>query len=334
MDMRELADFYADSVILVTGASGTIGSGLVERLSRFEASTIRILDNNETGLFDLDQKLRSRKIRMFVGDIRDKARLARAFEGVDVVFHCAALKHVVLCENNAFEAAKTNVFGTQNVIEAALEKEVGGVIFISTDKAVNPYNVMGATKLVAERLMLAANQYKGAHRTKFSCVRFGNVLNSRGSVMPIFRNQIERGGPVTVTHREMTRFVMTMADAAELIMTAGATTNGGDIYVPKLKSLNVVDLAQAMIEVLAVENGYSPSEIKLIEIGKQKGEKMFEELMTEDEAQCACDEGTYFVVNLCKEARQQKDSSRYSSEEVQNLSKDEIKQLLKKIYRQ
>jgi FlaA1/EpsC-like NDP-sugar epimerase len=125
-----------------------------------------------------------------------------------------------------------------------------------------------------------------------------------------------------------------MADAAELIMTAGATTNGGDIYVPKLKSLNVVDLAQAMIEVLAVENGYSPSEIKLIEIGKQKGEKMFEELMTEDEAQCACDEGTYFVVNLCKEARQQKDSSRYSSEEVQNLSKDEIKQLLKKIYRQ
>jgi UDP-N-acetylglucosamine 4,6-dehydratase/5-epimerase len=332
MDMRELTDFYADSVVLVTGASGTIGSGIVERLSRFEASAIRILDNNETGLFDLERKLRSRKTRIFLGDIRDKERLARAFEGVDVIFHCAALKHVLLCELNAFEAAKTNIFGTQNVIEAALENDVGGVIFISTDKAVNPFNVMGATKLVGERLMLAANQNKGAHRTKFSCARFGNVLNSRGSVLPIFRDQIARGGPVTVTHREMTRFVMTMADAVDLIVTAGATSDGGEIYVPKLKSLNVIDLAEAMVELLALENGYHPSDIKIIETGKQAGEKMVEELMTDDEAEYACDEGAYFVVSLGNKAGHQDQGSRYGSSEVQKLSKNEISQLLKKVY--
>jgi len=180
IDTVEFMDFYKRRVVLVTGAAGTIGSALAERLSLSKAAAIRLLDNNETGLFDLERELHSRKIRTFVGDIRDKERLTRAFEGVDVVFHCAALKHVPLCEYNPFEAAKTNVFGTQNVIEAALDKEIGSVVLISTDKTVNPSNVMGATKLVAERLIIAANEYKGKHMTKFSCARFGNVLDSRG----------------------------------------------------------------------------------------------------------------------------------------------------------
>jgi UDP-N-acetylglucosamine 4,6-dehydratase/5-epimerase len=331
--MDDLAEFYADSVVLVTGAAGTIGSGLVKRLSDFDVAALRALDNNETGLFDLERELRSQKVRTFVGDIRDKGRLERAFEGVDVVFHCAALKHVPLCEYNPFEAAKTNVFGTQNVIEAALDKEIGALVLISTDKTVNPLNVMGATKLVAERLVIAANQYKGNRETKFSCVRFGNVLDSRGSVLPIFKNQIDHGGPVTLTDREMTRFVITIDDAVALILNAGATSKGGEIYVPKLPSLNVRELAEAMIEMLAQKNGYRPSDIKLTETGKRKGEKMYEELMTEDEARCACDTGGYFVLNCDDDVCKQNDFSGYNSKEARKLSKDEITQLLEKVYR-
>lgn len=331
--MDELAEFYADSVVLVTGAAGTIGSGLVRRLSDFDVAALRVLDNNETGLFYLERELRSQKIRTFVGDIRDKERLERAFEGVDIVFHCAALKHVPLCEYNPFEAAKTNVFGTQNVIEAALDKEIGALILISTDKTVNPLNVMGATKLVAERLIIAANQYKGTRKTKFSCVRFGNVLDSRGSVLPIFKNQIDHGGPVTLTDRQMTRFVITIGDAVALILNAGAFTKGGEIYVPKLLSLNVRELAEAMVEMFAPKNGYRPSGIKLTEIGKRKGEKMYEELMTEDEARCASDAGGYFVLNWDDDECKQNDFSGYNSKEAQKLSKDEITQLLKKVYR-
>jgi FlaA1/EpsC-like NDP-sugar epimerase len=331
--MDELSEFYADSVVLVTGAAGTIGSGLVRRLFDFDVAALRVLDNNETGLFYLERELRSQKIRTFVGDIRDKERLERAFEGVDIVFHCAALKHVPLCEYNPFEAAKTNVFGTQNVIEAALDKEIGGLILISTDKTVNPLNVMGATKLVAERLIIAANQYKGTRKTKFSCVRFGNVLDSRGSVLPIFKNQIDHGGPVTLTDRQMTRFVITIDDAVALILKAGATSKGGEIYVPKLPSLNVRELAEAMVEMLAPKNGYHPSDIKLIETGKRKGEKMYEELMTEDEARFACDAGEHFVLNWDDDVCKQNDFSGYNSKEARKLSKDEITQLLKKVYR-
>lgn len=331
-DTAEFLDFYKRRVILVTGGAGTIGSRVAERLSHSAAAAIRLFDNNETGLFDVERELRSQQIRTFVGDIRDKERLARAFEGVDVIFHCAALKHVPLCEYNPFEAAKTNVSGTQNVIEAALDKEIESVVLISTDKTVNPSNVMGATKLVAERLIIAANQYKGQHRTKFSCARFGNVLDSRGSVLPIFRDQIKQGGPVTLTDRKMTRFVMTIADAVELILTTGATSKAGEVYVPKLASLNVIDLAEAMIEMLAPENGYRPGDIELIEMGKRKGEKLSEELMTEDEANRACDAGKYFVLNSDNDECKPADSQGYDSKDAKKLTKQEITQLLKKIY--
>ena len=330
--MDRLTDFYADKVILVTGAAGTIGSGLVRRLAQFDVAAIRVFDNNETGMFDLERELRSPKMRTFVGDIRDKDRLERAFEEVDTVFHCAALKHVPLCEYNPFEAAKTNVFGTQNVIDAALDKEIEGVVQISTDKTVNPRNVMGATKLVAERLIIAANQYKGKRRTKFSCVRFGNVLDSRGSVLPVFQSQIEHGGPITLTDRKMTRFVMTIGDAVELILDTGANSKGGEVYIPKLAALNVIDLAEAMIEMFALKNGYRPSDIKLIETGKREGEKMYEELMTEDEAHRARDVGKYVVLNSDNDASKQDGCSGYNSKAVRKLTKDEITELLKRVY--
>jgi UDP-N-acetylglucosamine 4,6-dehydratase len=193
--------------------------------------------------------------------------------------------------------------------------------------------VMGATKLVAERLIIAANQYKGTRKTKLSCVRFGNVLDSRGSVLPIFKNQIDHGGPVTLTDRQMTRFVITIGDAVALILKAGANSKGGEIYVPKLPSLNVRDLAEAMVEMFASKNGYRPSDIKLTETGKRKGEKMYEELMTEDEAHCVCDEGGYFVLNQDDDVCKQNDVSGYNSKEARKLSKDEIMQLLKEVYR-
>ena len=183
-------EYYRGKSILVTGGVGSIGKELVKNILKMDVSAVRILDNNETGLFDLGQELKSDKIRLLVGDVRDKERLKRAMEGVDIVFHAAALKHVPLCEFNPFDAVKTNILGTQNVLNVALDEEVEKVIVISTDKAANPVNVMGATKLLAERLTLSANAYRGDRKTVFSCVRFGIVVASRGSVIPLFAEQI------------------------------------------------------------------------------------------------------------------------------------------------
>jgi len=173
-------------------------------------------------------------LRFLVGDVRDKERLQHAVENIDFAFHAAALKHVPLCEYNPFEAVKTNVLGTQNVIEVAMEGEVEKLITISTDKAVNPVNVMGATKLLAERLTISANYYKGLRKTAFSCVRFGNVLDSRGSVIPSFREQIRKGGPVTLTEPNMTRFVMSIPRAVDLVLKAAEIARGGEIFIFKM----------------------------------------------------------------------------------------------------
>ena len=188
-----MESFYKDKVVLVTGGTGSIGSEIVKKVLEHSPKAVRVLDNNETSLFELEQELNSNKIRTLIGDIRDNERLMRALEGVDIVFHAGALKHVPLCEYNPFDAVKTNVIGTQNVLNAALDQNVDKVIVISTDKAVNPINVMGATKLLAERLTISANNYTGDKNTVFSCVRFGNVLDSRGSVVPLFKNQLKKG---------------------------------------------------------------------------------------------------------------------------------------------
>lgn len=194
--------------VLVTGGCGSIGSHLVTEILEQDPSVVRVLDNNEEGLFGLQQKLGAEApVRYLLGDVRDQDRLELAMEDIDVVFHAAALKHVTLNEYNPFETVQTNVQGTQNLIQAALEEEVESVVAISTDKASNPTSVMGATKLLSERLIIAANTYKGSRDTRFGCVRFGNVLGSSGSVVPIFIDQIREGGPVTVTDPDMTRFL-------------------------------------------------------------------------------------------------------------------------------
>lgn len=241
-----------------------------------------MLDNNESGLFELQQRLRSPLIRTLVGDIRDKERLKFAVRGVNIVFHAAALKHVPLCEYNPFEAVKTNVIGTQHLIETCRENFVEKCIAISTDKAVNPINTMGATKLLSEKLVMTANIGINC-KTKFSCVRFGNVLNSVGSVIPIFKQQIKNGGPVTITDENMVRFFMSMEEAVNLVLETATLSKGGDIFILKMKRLRIIDLAEVMIEKMAPRYGYRPEKIEIKITGTRPGEKLDEQLITQEE---------------------------------------------------
>lgn len=198
--MMLMENIFKDKKIIVTGGTGSIGSEIVRRVLQYDPEVVRILSRDESKQFELEQEIGDlENVRFLIGDVRDKDRLNRAFEDVDIVFHAAAMKHVPACEYNPFEAVKTNVVGTQNVIDAALDNGVGKVIAISTDKAASPINTMGATKLLAEKQIIDANFYKGHRKTVFSCVRFGNVMGSRGSVIPLFEKQIKNGGPVTVT---------------------------------------------------------------------------------------------------------------------------------------
>jgi FlaA1/EpsC-like NDP-sugar epimerase len=334
---------YKGKKILVTGGVGSIGSQLVRKLLTLDPAIVRVLDNNETGLFDLEQDLHSNKIRTLVGDIRDKERLIVAMDGIDFVFHSSALKHVPLCEYNPFDAVKTNVLGTQNVLEAALTQEVGKVINISTDKAVNPTNVMGATKLLTERLTISANYYRGNKKTIFSSVRFGNVLNSRGSVIPLFRTQIQNGGPVTVTDKDMTRFFMDIPSAANLILTAGEMAQGREIFILKMPSLNIFSLAQALIRMHSSDAKPRSGKIKIKIVGKRNGEKINEELMTEEESTRACENKDLLIIlphilpfeesiDINKYPGMKKVKIRkFSSDSVGSMTVDEIIELLKKL---
>jgi len=292
----DIADFYRGKTILVTGGVGSIGSFLVRELLKFEPLRIRVFDNNESGLYNLEQALQSDKIRLLVGDIRDKERLSVAMEGVHIVFHAAALKHVPLCEFNPFDAVKTNVIGTQNVLDAAYDQGVQKVITISTDKAVNPSNVMGATKLLAERLAISANMYRGHKKTVFSCVRFGNVLNSRGSVVPLFANQIQKGGPITVTHPDMRRFFMDIPSATKLILKAGMLSQGSEIFILKMPAAMIMDLAVEMRTLLAPQYGFNTDDIPIEIVGMRIGEKIDEKLLILDETSCVYENHDMYLV--------------------------------------
>lgn len=283
---------FRGKTFLVTGGSGSIGSEIVRQLLAGGAKTVRVLSNDEDGQFNLQQGLSGRRnVRYLLGDIRDALRLRKAMEGVDVVFHAAALKHVSACELNPFEAVMTNVIGTRNVVEAALEKQVSRVVTISTDKAANPVSVLGATKLLGERLTTSAEYHKGARRTVFCCVRFGNVLASRGSVVPIFTKQILAGGPVTVTDPGMTRFVMSIPDSVSLVLKAASTAVGGETFILKMPALRIGDMAHALIERLAPGR-----RIPIKTIGMRRGEKYHEELMNETEARSSYEADDMFIL--------------------------------------
>ena len=281
----------------MTGGSGTVGSRLVEHLLSRGPEVVRILGRDETKQFYQRNAYRDRTdVRLLLGDVRDRDRLVRALEGIDVVFHCAALKHIEAGEYNPFEATQTNVVGTQNVIDACLATGVRTMILTSSDKAANPTSVMGASKLLAEKLVSAATNYRGTHPTTFASVRFGNVLGSRGSALEVFARQIASGGPVTVTDPAMTRFVMSTDRAVELAIRAAEIARGGEVFVFKMPVARLADLVSATIEVVAPMRGLDPGRIATTPIGPRAGEKPYEELMTEDEAARARDIGDMYAV--------------------------------------
>ena len=289
--------FWTGKSVLITGICGTVGAEILRQLADLEPAEIVGIDNNESELFFLAERYRNRpNVHLYLGDVRDSDKLMRKTRGIDVILHTAALKHVVLCEKSPRDPVQTNILATQNVIDAAVANNVQRVIFTSSDKAVNPTNVMGTTKLMGERLITAANAQRRANGTIFSSTRFGNVLGSRGSVIPLFRRQIAEGGPVTLTDSGMTRFIMTLTQAVNLVMGSAPLAMGGEVFVTKMPVVRIADLAEVMIEELAPRHGRKPGEIGIRIIGAKAGEKLYEELMNGEETRRTMELEDYFVV--------------------------------------
>ena len=280
-----MKNIFKGKIILVTGGTGSIGSEIVRQLLRMKPKAIRVFARHEDRHHQLmlEWTEHTKAIRFIIGDIRDKERLSLAMEGVDIVLHAAALKHVPLCEYNPFEAVKTNIIGTQNVIEVARAAGVSHVIGISTDKAAEPESVLGVSKLMAEKLFLATYFYRGDKKTKFTCVRFGNVLGSRGSILSLIKQQIRRDQPVTVTDPDMTRFFMSIPQAVKLLLDVATKGKGQEIFVLKMPSVRLGDLIEEAIAHFAPLFGKKPKEVKVAVIGKRSGEKMHEKLLADYE---------------------------------------------------
>lgn len=272
--------------MLITGGTGSFGTAFTKYLLKYSKSkAIRIFSRDEFKQYQMQQKFSDKRLRFLLGDVRDKERLVRAMDGVDVAVHAAALKQIPLGEYNPFEPIKTNILGTQNVIEAGLDTKVKRLMLISSDKAAQPVNLYGATKMCAEKLFVQANVYAGGKTTKFSVVRYGNVLGSRGSVVPVFREQkLKR--MLTVTHKDMTRFWITLGQACRFVDQAIGQMRGGEIFVPKLPSVKIMDLAKTIAP-----------EAKIKTTGVRPGEKLHEILITEEESRRVKEYGDYYVVN-------------------------------------
>lgn len=273
-----------DKVILVTGGTGSFGKKLIRKALELQVKKIIVFSRDELKQYEMKQEFEDERIRFFIGDVRDKDRLYRAFDGVDIVIHAAAMKHVDACEYNPFEAIKTNIHGAQNIIEAAIDRGVEKVIALSTDKACSPVNLYGATKLASDKLFVAANSYAGEKKTRFAVVRYGNVVGSRGSVVPFFK-KIRHTGKLTVTDERMTRFWITLDQGVQFVLDNLKRMQGGEIFVPKIPSMKVMDLAKA----IAPE-----CEIKII--GIRPGEKLHEAMIMEDDARHTVEFDDYYVI--------------------------------------
>lgn len=285
LDMESISDQLTNKVILVTGAGGSIGSEICRQVMKFQPKQILLLGHGENSIYLIEKELKNlypkeqAKIIPIIADIQDRKKIVGIMSKYrpEIVYHAAAHKHVPLMESNPSEAVKNNIYGTKNVAEAAKKTEVKNFVMISTDKAVNPPNVMGSTKRIAEMIVMGLNE---EGKTKFSAVRFGNVLGSRGSVIPVFKEQIAKGGPVTVTDFRMTRYFMTIPEASRLVIQSGALARGGEIFILDMgEPIKIVDLAKRMIQL----SGNTEEEIQIVESGIRPGEKLYEELLVSKE---------------------------------------------------
>jgi UDP-N-acetylglucosamine 4,6-dehydratase len=271
--------------LLVTGATGSFGTAFLRTvLGRYDVAAIRAFSRDELKQSELQRAIGDERLRLLIGDVRDRERLRVATRGVDVIVHAAALKQVPACEYNPFEAVQTNVIGAENVVTAAMDNDVPVTIALSTDKAVNPANLYGATKLCAEKIVAQANVYAAGSRSRFASVRYGNVVGSRGSVIPIFKQQAATG-EVTITDERMTRFWITLEQAVEFVLSCLPLVQGGETFVPKIPSMRITDVADAL----------APGAERRI-VGIRPGEKLHEVLLTEDEARFAYDIGDRLVI--------------------------------------
>ncbi|MBX0359447.1 SDR family NAD(P)-dependent oxidoreductase [Halobacillus sp. Nhm2S1] len=331
--------FFKGKKILVVGGTGTIGSSIVKTLLREDPDVIRVFSRDEHKQFELQNQLGTRKnVRYLIGDVRNYDRVYTAMQDIDYVFHLAAMKHVPSCEYNPYEAVLTNVHGTNNVIRASLAQKVKKVVFTSTDKAISPTNAYGATKLTAERLITAAEYSKGLGQTVFASVRFGNVMGSRGSVIPLFKEQVVDQGRITITDTTMTRFMMTLKQATSLTIKALEEARGGEIFVLKMPIVSLKDLATIVIEETCHKCGKKKEDVVVKEIGLRPGEKMYEELMTYEESLTAWEVPEMFIIPYAKGSGAgpiYKDAKRatpgtYRSEGHPTLSLDDLHFLLKR----
>lgn len=290
-----LTELFKNKKILVTGGTGSIGSEIVRQLVTYKPAQIRIYSRDESKHYALQQAhpdfFSSGLVRSLIGDVRDKERLDRAMYGVNIVFHAAALKHVPYCEYNPFEAIKTNVSGTQNVIDLAMKHNVERVVAISTDKAVYPNTLMGITKLMMERMMTSSHHYLGDAKSKFSVVRFGNVLNSRGSVIPTWVEQIKKGEPVTVTDKRMMRFFMSIPEAVGLVFTAMGNMHGQEIFVLKMEEQSIYELAKKVIK-----EHSTGKKVTIKFTGLREKEKLTELLFTSEEQKNMLENDQFYII--------------------------------------
>jgi len=325
---------FKNKKILITGGTGSLGNALTQRLLEQGVDTIRIFSRNESKQLEMESKFNDDRLRFLIGDVRDYERLERAVEDIDIVFHAAALKHVPVIEYNPFEAIKTNILGSQNVINACLHENVDRAICVGTDKAVSPLNTYGATKLLMEKLFVTAKNYlkKERHQTKFIALRYGNVLGSSGSVIPKFIDQIKNKEKLTITDSSMTRFSISMNEALDFILKATEIGKGSEIFVPKLKAYSILDVKDALFELL----GETEEQI----VGIRPGEKLDEVLINKDEMKYTWEyQNMYMVINpsvqqhmpsLLDEFSEKKKIETmdvYSSDLVEKISKDNLKKI-------
>lgn len=347
MNISELESFFKNKIILICGGTGSIGSELVSQLLNYNPKTVRILSNSENELWETKLELiqHEEKLRFLLGDIRNYERIKRAAEDVDIIFNAAAIKHVPFSEYNPMEAINVNIHGLENIIEAAFKYNVEKLIHISTDKAVNPTTVMGATKMLSERLCISRALAKGQHLTKISCVRFGNVLGSRGSIIPLIKEQIKKGNKVTLTDKDMRRFFLSISQAVELVLKTAVISQGGEIFVLKMPVVLIQDLIDVIIEEFASKIGKDPSSIKIEIIGPRPGEKIHEKLISSIEfSTCYETEDMYCIYpfdyfgretisynNVINGAKLivNKENFQYSTENALPLNKEDIRTLLK-----